>query len=385
MRIAFFSTMGGLPWGGSEELWSRAASVLLANGHQVAFNCFEWPSVAPPLQQLVEAGASPTFRSRRRIGRTLRQTLEKLHLVRLKYMGWLQKCAPDFVVISFSCHTDEPQIALTCQALGIRYAIVLQAAGTSSWIDHRRLPDFRSAYAQAEQCYFVSRENRDTLCANLAIDLSQSEIVDNPFNVSLSAVPAWPVAAPYWKLACVARLHFATKAQDLLLQALRMPKWRERPLRLTLWGSDNGSLGQIKALIDLYNLHDQVSYCGFADDIALLWSQHHGLVLPSRMEGNALSLIEAMICGRVPITTNVGRAAELIDDERCGFIAPAATAELVDQVLERAWQRRNDWHAMGAEAARVIRERHSLRPAEDFAERILAVATYTSGRRSRAA
>jgi hypothetical protein len=38
MRIAFYSTMGGMPWGGSEELWSRAAKVLLARGHQVCVN-----------------------------------------------------------------------------------------------------------------------------------------------------------------------------------------------------------------------------------------------------------------------------------------------------------------------------------------------------------
>jgi hypothetical protein len=76
----------------------------------------------------------------------------------------------------------------------------------------------------------------------------------------------------------------------------------------------------------------------------------------------------------VPITTSVGRAAELIDDNVCGFIAPAATAELIDEALERAWQRRHDWQTMGQHAARTIRRRHSLRPAEDFAARILEVA-----------
>jgi glycosyltransferase involved in cell wall biosynthesis len=93
------------------------------------------------------------------------------------------------------------------------------------------------------------------------------------------------------------------------------------------------------------------------------------------MEGNALSLIEAMLCGRMPITTDVGRAAELIDDGTSGFIASAATAYLIDEVLERAWQRRHDWQAMGQEAARAIRQRHSLTPSKDFADRILALAT----------
>jgi glycosyltransferase involved in cell wall biosynthesis len=155
---------------------------------------------------------------------------------------------------------------------------------------------------------------------------------------------------------------------------LSQPKWRARPLTVTLWGTDDGFLPHLRQLIDLHGVHDQIQVGGFAADVEALWSQHHGLLLPSRMEGNALSLIEAMMCGRVPITTDVGRASQLIDDGVSGFIAPAATAALIDEVLERAWQRRSEWQSMGQQAARAIRERHSLRPAEDFADRLLAVA-----------
>ncbi|MEX0611079.1 MAG: glycosyltransferase family 4 protein [Pirellulales bacterium] len=220
----------------------------------------------------------------------------------------------------------------------------------------------------------MSEENREVLESNLALDLSRAEIVDNPFNVASDASPAWPSTEPSWKLACVARVHFLSKSQDLVVRVLRQPKWRARPLTVTLYGSDDGSVAQLRQLIDLYDLREQITYAGFADDIEELWSKHHGLLLPSRMEGNALSLLEAMMCGRVPITTRVGRAAELIDDNQSGFLAPAATAELVDEVLERAWQRRHDWQHMGQLAAGAIRQRHSLRPAEDFADRILAAA-----------
>jgi len=76
----------------------------------------------------------------------------------------------------------------------------------------------------------------------------------------------------------------------------------------------------------------------------------------------------------MPITTDVGRAAELIDDGKSGFVAPAATAKLIDDVLERAWHRRHDWRAIGQEAGRAIRQRHSLTPCQDFADHILAAA-----------
>lgn len=375
MRIAFFSTMAGMPWGGSEELWSRAAAVLLERGHEVAFNCISWPTAAEPLRRLIVQGADGHFRSRKRLGRTLTQALQKLRFTRLKFMPWLKKCRPDFVLISFSCHTDDPQIANTCRALGIPYAIVLQAAGPHNWIDSRNVEDYRSAYAHSKRCFFVSHDNREMLESNLALELTRSEVVDNPFSVRVEAKPTWPATASLWKLACVARVHYLTKSQDLIVRVLRMPKWRSRPLHITLWGNDNGNLNQLRRALDVYGLHRRITYGGVSNNIEQLWSEHHGLLLPSRAEGNALSLIEAMMCGRVPITTKVGRAAELIDDNDCGFIAPAATAELLDEVLERAWIRRDDWRAMGQRAAHAIRERHSMRPSEDFADQILSAAS----------
>jgi len=385
MRIAFFSTMAGLPWGGSEELWCRAARVLLERGHDVSFNSVDWPATPTPLQRLIEQGAQAHFRSRKRMGRTLNSILLRLRLVRLKHMSWLRKSRPDFVLISFSCHTDDPHIAITCRTLNIPYAIVLQAAGTHNWIETRRLEDYRSIYTQARRCFFVSNENRALVESNLALELPRAEIVDNPFTVPVDAAPTWPATAPHWKLACVARVHYLTKAQDLIIRVLRLPKWRARPLHVTLWGNDNGNLNQFRRALDVYGLHRQLEYGGVSNDIEQLWSEHHGLLLPSRTEGNALSLIEAMMCGRVPITTNVGRAAQLIDDNDSGFIAPAATAQLLDEVLERAWNRRNDWRAMGQRAAQAIRTRHSLRPAEDFADRILAAASYSPAAKKLAA
>ena len=256
--------------------------------------------------------------------------------------------------------------------MGIPYTIVLQAAGAHSWMDTRLIDDYRAAYSDAKRCFFVSDENREVIESNLAADLPRAMVVDNPFTVSANANPSWPTTTPHWKLACVARVHYLTKSQDLIIRVMRQAKWRSRPLQITLWGHDNGNLNQFRRALDVHGLHRQVAYGGVSNNIEQLWSEHHGLLLPSRAEGNALSLIEAMLCGRVPITTNTGRAAELIDNNECGFIAPAATAELLDEVLERAWSRREDWRAMGHLAAKAVRARHSLEPASDFAEQILA-------------
>ena len=372
MRIAFFSTMAGMPWGGSEELWSRAAAVLLQRGHYVSINYRKRKQLVAPLERLQKLGSDLYWRRGIRVGRTLRKIFNKLHIAQNPSLLWLKHCRPDLVVISVGYHLDELTITQTCRALGIPYVLLVQAASPHQWIEPHRFDAHRAAYAGALQCFFVSRQNREVLEANLALDLSDAEIIDNPFQVSLDATPTWPTNDKLWKLACVARLHFQSKAQDLLLRVMRQPKWRSRPLQITLWGADGGSLRQAQELIALHGQQKQIVLGGYCNDIGGLWREHHALVLPSRFEGNALAMIEAMLCGRMPIVTDVGRVSELVDDDRSGFIAPAATVELIDEAMERAWQRRHEWQAMGALAAADIRHRHSLQPAEDFAEAILA-------------
>jgi glycosyltransferase involved in cell wall biosynthesis len=284
------------------------------------------------------------------------------------------------MLVSVGYHLDDVGITQTCRLLGIPYGLLVQAANPYQFVEPRYYDGLRAAYAGAARCYFVSEQNRNVLETNLALDLSDSEIVDNPFQVRPHAAPAWPEGDKLWKLACVARIHFHSKAQDLLIDVLRKSKWRSRPLEVSLWGADGGSLRQVETLIKLHGLEKQLVVAGYSHDIEALWSQHHGLILPSRFEGNALAMIEAMMCGRMPIVTNHGRAAELVDDNRTGFIAPAPTAALLDDAMERAWQLRHEWKSMGALAAQTIRQRHSQNPPKDFAEALLAAPRRTNFR-----
>ena len=48
--------MSGSPWGGSEELWSRAALELARRGVMVAASVYHWPSPSQRVVELKEAG-----------------------------------------------------------------------------------------------------------------------------------------------------------------------------------------------------------------------------------------------------------------------------------------------------------------------------------------
>ena len=100
-----------------------------------------------------------------------------------------------------------------------------------------------------------------------------------------------------------------------------------------------------------------------------IWATHHALLMPSRHEGLPLALIEAMLCGRFGIVTDVAGNAELIDDNRTGFVAAAPQAACLDEAMERAWQQRHRWAEIGLAAAQV----QTLLPADpidDFIQRL---------------
>lgn len=366
MKVGFYSMMSCLPWGGSEELWSRAAARLLARGHQVTVNYKRWPQVPTRLAELREQGARLHLRTR--IGASLERRMARKWNQAPHF--WLDSHKPDFVLITSGLHSEELPIAAACRYRNIPYAINLQAASCLHWVDARRYEGIRAAYAGAQRCFFVSRENQEIVEANLALRLTNACQIDNPFAVSVNPSLGWPTAREPWRLACVGRLNFASKGQDLIVHAMKQPQWRGRSLVIDFWGQDHGSEQSLRDLITLHGLEDRLRLRGFAQNIEKLWSEYHGLVLPSRYEGSALVLLEAMRCGRMAVATDCGRARDFVRDGETGFLAAAPAASLVGDALERAWQARSRWREMGTAAAALLRRQYSDDPAEDFASHL---------------
>jgi glycosyltransferase involved in cell wall biosynthesis len=178
-------------------------------------------------------------------------------------------------------------------------------------------------------------------------------------------------------MACVARIDPAAKGQDLLLQTLARPEWRDRPVELNFFGAGPDELGlrRMAELLQLENVH----FRGHVTDIKAIWEHNHLLVLPSRYEGLPLALVEAMWCGRPAVVTDVGGNAELCVDNETGFVAPAATLSSFSHALQRAWERRKEWLHLG-QAARARAENQMPKdPVTVFCERLKTCAVASSG------
>lgn len=376
MKLGFYSCMEGVEWGGSEELWYRAAKLLIEEGHQVLVNYKWWAQQSKKLTELENSGAELWLRTKPRTGwdekkANILNLFGKASPPQEDQPGeWVKEKRPDAVLITLGYHPNRVLVADDCIKHNIPYAINVQAASSSTFIGGKMCPVYRKWYQNAKKVFFVSKENQDKLEMNLAIELDNAEIVHNPFNVNFDVSVPYPAERDSFRLACVGRIHFQSKGQDLLISVLRQPKWRERNIQISIYGKDQGQRFQLSEMIENFGLQDKIVVEGFVNDISEIWKTNHGMILPSRYEGAALVVIEAMLCNRICVMTDTGRNRELCDDGESGFIANSATVRDLDDALERAWQAREHWETMGELAGKTIRQRYLRDPVGDYAEKI---------------
>lgn len=359
-RVLFISAMEGFPWGGSEPLWTQAASRLMAAGSTVMASVRSWPNPAPELMALRRQGCHLRFRHQTLWNRVIDRTFPQ------RRFGFVHRFKPDLIVVSQGVHSEGISWLSLCRDSGFPYAVVVQCATEDLWPADTELDELASSLRAARRCYFVSGGNLKTVNLQLGAPLNNARVIRNPHNVAREAKPAWPEIDGVFKLACVARLEPKAKGQDILFEVLRLQKWRERPLRVSLFG-EGPNRRHLELLAKEYAL-DQVRFAGFEPDVSKIWSSHHALVLPSRYEGLPLTLVEAMLCRRFCIVTDVAGNAELIKDGTDGFVAAAPTVGLLDDAMERAWASRDRWEEIGRAAAASIRQQIPADPVGEFVQ-----------------
>jgi glycosyltransferase involved in cell wall biosynthesis len=372
-RIVFFSTQEGDSWGGSEELWSQTALRLAAEGFPVTASVRAW---SPPHQRvlnLIEGGVEVRFRPAsyplwKRAWRKVIAPCESTAALEL------QRCVgtrpPGLVVLSDGAALPPVDLLERCIAKRWPFVTIGQANWEAYWPSDEYAERYRKAVPAARRCYFVSETNILLAEKQIAHKFSNAEIIRNPFNVDFDASPAWPPLGTNdeLRLACVARLHPPSKGQDILFEALAAAPWAQRRWRLYLYGE--GSMRNcLEWLAQRLGLGNRVVFAGYRD-VKEIWTSNHVLIMPSRYEGLPLAIVEAMLCGRPVVATNVAGHSEIIEDGVTGFLADAPTADSVADALERFWAQRFNAQEIGVAASKRIRELVPHDPALVYSNKI---------------
>ena len=140
---------------------------------------------------------------------------------------------------------------------------------------------------------------------------------------------------------CYLKEHRAIYGPDLLVEAFAIARRTIPDLRLSLAG--NGPMeADLRRCIDELGLTVAVDYPGYLtrEQVVDYLSNHHMLVMPSRMESFGVSALEAASCARPVIASRVGGIPEVVIDGQTGIlVAPENIEALSDAIVKLAGDR----------------------------------------------
>jgi glycosyltransferase involved in cell wall biosynthesis len=360
LAVTFVTTNDSSHDGGSEQLWIHAARRMARDGHRVQAVIRRWEPEPYFLAEFRSLGIQVALKDERPFDA-------------------VAAFGPDLVVVNIGDQDEGTDWYGPCRARGLPYVIVNHLTKEPRcWPIRQELQAaVRAGNLAARKVLFTSRNNRLLMERRLGCAIPQSGLFHNPLFIDRSRrIPFPPTAGPM-RVAMPARMLNIHKGLDIAVEVFAMRKWRDRPIELHLYGHgpDEAALRAAVAAHGLGNVafHDPRWQLP-RPDMESIWSESHALLMTSHMEGMPLVLLNAMFHGRVPVVTDIGGHREVVDDGVTGFIAAEPTPVSVDSALERAWQRRAEWEAIGSRARERMLRFSPEDPVADFVERLMMAA-----------
>lgn len=372
--------MAESPWGGSEELWYSLANLALEDGHRVAISIYKWPELQPKIQNLIQKGAVVNKRNRISYKKILGKVKGKFvqqFIAKVELEKFLEKQSPDLVVFSMGAFCDFEidslrSVLINCD---IPYVVLIHSNNDKYKIAPNKVKSIIEVCKKAKFLGFVSKRIQLLSEKQLLYSFENARIIVNPVNISEFGVMDLP-SLDLIRFASVGTLLLPVKGQDLLIKILSVEKWKKRSWVLDLYGKGPDE-EKIKELILKYGLSDKVFLKGYVDDVRnSIWKNHHLLLLPSYIEGMPIALVEAMLCGRTALVTDVGGNRELIGESDCIYMSESVSVEGISNALDVLWDEMELWKKKGEQAFALASKYYGSDPLRELLNNILTIADY---------
>ncbi|MCK5018417.1 MAG: glycosyltransferase [Candidatus Peribacteraceae bacterium] len=125
------------------------------------------------------------------------------------------------------------------------------------------------------------------------------------------------------------------KQVDLLLKSIYNLKMDKIFCKLAIVG-DGVEYNNLVNLVKEYEIEDQVSFLGFRKDIISVLNSSKYMAMISNSEGLPCSLMEAMSCEVLPLSSMVGNIPDLINNKVNGFLFNDFEQTTIDKTINMA-------------------------------------------------
>jgi glycosyltransferase involved in cell wall biosynthesis len=351
-RLVFLTTNDGSSDGGSEQLWKNAAIECCRRGHEVMVVIKKWDPEPVFLKDFYNTGITVIFK-------------EQDHFDHVRNFN------PDLMIISLGDQDEGTEYYEQCKINRIPYVIVNQLTKEPKYwpVNSNINEQVKKGYLGSEIVLFTGKNNQEVMEKRINCKIHRAGIIYNPFDVDRNSRIPFPSMEKGLKIAMVGNLLRIHKGQHLAIELFQLKKWRDRQVHLNLYGKgiDESVLKMQAADYKMKN----VTFHGHTNEILNVWRENHAILMPSFMEGLPLALVGAMICGRVPVVTDIGAHREVIDDNISGFIASEPTVVALDEAFERAFKRSADWKDIGQNARKAILQILPEDPVDHFISQLI--------------
>lgn len=292
-------------------------------------------------------------------------------LLSLPKLVQLLRSRPDSVVFSMMSHMSV--MALAARLL-IRHrgpVIVNEVARLVDGRDHQSrvkwftlLRVMRWLFPSADRVVAVSDSILGELESAIPGIAPIAQMIPPPVNLALVAKRSTEPVAQAWLavprerpvILGVGRLSFE-KGFDLLIAALRLLHDSGGRQRLILAG-DGADAAALKVQAARLGLTDDIDFLGYVDNPWSLMAAADMVVVPSRVEGFCLVLVEAMSLGRQVVAARFGSSAlDILENGRLGELADAGDQVSLAQAITRAFAAPRPAEVLRAAACRFEAER----------------------------
>lgn len=185
-----------------------------------------------------------------------------------------------------------------------------------------------------------------------------------PFGVTLpketKPLPNGPVRI------CFLKEHRAIYGPDLLVEAFTIARRTIRDLRLSMAGSGPME-ADLRRRINELSLTEAVNFPGYLtrEQVVDYLSDHHMLVMPSRMESFGVSALEAASCARPVIASKVGGIPEVVADSQTGILVAPENIEALAAAIVKLSTDRELMEKMGQAGRRFVAENYDFEKSLD--------------------
>jgi len=172
-----------------------------------------------------------------------------------------------------------------------------------------------------------------------------------------------PVAKKFpkdsFEILCVGYL-YRLKGVEYLIRSMALVAKERRDVKLRIIG-EGPEKSRLLALTRALNLGGRVLFEGFVPhtQIVRYYQQCDVFCFPTLGEPFGKVVLEAMACGKPVIASNVGGPAEIIEDERTGFLIPPAQPRILAKVILELIADEQKMKKIGANARTVAAQSYS--------------------------